>query len=146
MSGHFRKNEDPVFFVLHDGTKQGYLYPHSEDWEIIPAINVEEGDRFISKTANDEFYNTTFKADLQKLGITELVITGCATDFCVDATIKLALANDFNLTIISDAHTTADRPNLSAKQIIDYFNWMWYEMIPTKGNIKVVSFEEYLTT
>ena len=80
------------------------------------------------------------------LGIKELVVTGCATDFCVDTAIKSALTNDYNVTVISDAHTTADRPELSAKQVINHYNWIWSETMPTEGKIDVVSLDKYLNT
>ncbi len=69
--------------------------------------------------------------------MTELILTGCATDFCVDATLKSALASDYFITVVADGHTTADRPMISARQVIQYFNWLWSEMTPTRGGIKV---------
>lgn len=75
--------------------------------------------------------------------IKELVITGCATDFCVDATVKSALTNDYNLTIIADAHTTADRPHVSAEKLIAHHNWLWSELTPTEGRIVVSKSLDY---
>jgi nicotinamidase-related amidase len=74
----------------------------------------------------------------------ELVITGCATDFCVDATVKSALTKDFPVTVISNGHTTSDRPDLTAKQVVDHYNWIWQELSPTKSKIKVIDCNTYL--
>src|SRR5690606_17518339 len=94
--------------------------------------------------ANDSFYKTSLKEELVSLGIKDIIITGCATDFCVDATVKAALTNDFNITVIADGHTTADRPKLDAGAVIDYYNWLWSEMTPTDGKVKVINLDTYL--
>ena len=144
LSHKFRQDGDKVIFVQHDGTKERYCIPGTDDWEILPSLDMKSSDLIISKTANDSFYRTTLKDELSKSGINELIITGCATDFCVDSTIKSALINDFNIIVIKDGHTTADRPTLKAKQVIEHYNWIWSEMTPTKGNIKVMDFETYM--
>jgi Amidases related to nicotinamidase len=144
LSHKFRLAGDKVVFIQHNGTKEGFCIPNSVEWEIISSLDIKPDDLIISKTANDSFYRTTLKEELLKLEIHELIITGCATDFCVDSTIKSALVNDFNIIVIKDGHTTTDRPNLKAKQVIDHYNWIWSEMTPTKGRIKVIDFDNYL--
>jgi nicotinamidase-related amidase len=144
LSNKFRRVGDKVIFIQHDGSKEGFCIPNTEEWEILSSIDIKPDDLIISKTANDSFYRTTLKKELLKLGISELIITGCATDFCVDSTIKSALVNDFSITVIKDAHTTTDRPSLKAKQVIDHYNWIWSEMTPTKGRIKVIDLDNYL--
>lgn len=74
--------------------------------------------------------------------IDELLITGCATDFCVESTIQSALSKDYNITVVADGHTTGDRPHLKAEQVIEHYNWVWQNMIPTKGKIEVKTFKE----
>jgi nicotinamidase-related amidase len=144
LSDKFRVAGDKVIFIQHDGSKEGFCKPNTVEWEILSSLDFKRDDLIISKTANDSFYRTKLKEELLNLGISELIITGCATDFCVDSTIKSALVNDFNITVIKDAHTTADRPNLKAKQVIDHYNWIWSEMTPTKGRIKVIDLDKYL--
>ena len=144
LSERFRENGDLVIFVQHDGSKEGFCLPHTEEWELLPTLETKASDQFLFKTANDAFYRTTLKVDLMRNRIRELVVTGCATDFCVDSTVKSALVNDFNITVISNGHTAADRPTLTAKQVIDHYNWLWTEMTPTEGKIEVVGFEEYI--
>jgi nicotinamidase-related amidase len=144
LSHKFRLAGDKVIFIQHDGTKEGFCKPNTVEWEILSSLDIKSDDLIISKTANDSFYKTTLKEDLMNLGINEIIITGCATDFCVDSTIKSALVNDFNIIVIKDGHTTADRPNLDAKQVINHYNWIWSEMTPTNGRIKVIDFDNYL--
>ena len=143
LGGIFRSKGWPVIFIQHDGSKENEFIPGSEAWKLLPNLNVESGDDIVSKTANDAFYATDLEKKLKSAGVLEIVITGCATDFCVDTTVRAALTKDFNVAVISDGHTTADRPNLSAEQVIKHHNWIWENMSPTKGKISVVSYDKF---
>lgn len=143
LSGCFREKGNKVIHIQHDGTKDDFCMPGTEEWEIIDEINVEPNDIRINKFANDSFYKSELSDFLQKHEINDLVITGCATDFCVDSTIKSALTKEYKITVIADGHTTADRPNLKAKQVIDHYNWIWNDMIPVADKINIVKFEDY---
>ena len=141
LADKFRTSGNHVFYIQHDGTKNNDFIPSTEAWEILLELNVSKEDVFINKYANDVFYNSNLKSKLEAHHINELFITGCATDFCVEATIQSALAKDYNITVVKDAHTTGDRPHLSAEKIIEHYNWVWQNMIPTKGTIKVEEFD-----
>ncbi len=144
LAGMFRKAQQPVVLIQHDGTKEGICLPDTPEWEFLDSLDQKENDLVVSKTANDSFYKSKLSELLEQLNVKELVITGCATDFCVDATVKSALGRDFNITVIDDAHTTADRPGLSARQVIDHYNRTWQEMIPTNGRIASISTAKYM--
>lgn len=144
LASFFREKGDLVIFIQHDGSKDNFFRPGTDEWEIIPKLHKTSTDLVVSKTVNDSFYRSKLKEELTSRGIREITVCGCATDFCVDATIKSALVNDFDITVISDAHTTANRPNLNAKQLIDYFNWQWNDFFKTEGKISVVSLDEYI--
>lgn len=135
----FRKNKKPVIFIQHDGTKENYLHTGSEDWKILPGLYQDKYDLYVEKEANDSFYRTNMSILLGDYKITHLYVTGCATDFCVSATVHSALVNDFNLTIIEDCHTTADRPNIKAEENIKFHNWIWQNLTPTNGKIRIVN-------
>lgn len=144
LTEQFRVNGDKVIFIQHDGSKQNECLPGTEEWEILDSLNVMKDDIIISKTVNDSFYKSRLHETLTSLGIKDIVITGCATDFCVDATIKAALTQNYSITIISDGHTTADRSGISAQKLIDHYNWIWSELIPVNEKIQIVNFENYI--
>lgn len=139
LSGCFRKRKWPVIHIQHDGTSINAFLPGTGEWEILDEIHVEKSDLIVEKTANDAFYRTNLKETLDRLGVSELIITGCATDFCVESTVQSALTKDYGLTIVRDGHTTADRPHAAAKAVVDHYNWIWDNMIPTKGSIRVIT-------
>lgn len=140
----FRNRGDQVIFIQHDGSSEGFCIPGTDDFDILPSLSVNADDLLISKTANDSFYKTKLREQLDHSAIDELVVTGISTDFCIDATIKSAIAKDYSVTVISNAHTTDDKPHLKANQLIDHYNWVWTMMPPTKSHIKVIGFDEYI--
>jgi nicotinamidase-related amidase len=144
LSNYFRQNGDKVIFIQHDGTKDNSFLPGTPDWNILPALIRRPDDLVLGKTANDPFYNTDLENVLNKCKIKELFITGCATDFCVDAAVHSALNKDYNVVIVKDCHTTTNRPHLSAEKVIQHHNWVWENMIPTNGKIKLVSSKDLL--
>ena len=144
LSEQFRNSNSPVIFIQHDGSSMNEFIPNTTEWELLDEIKVKKSDIFIDKYANDVFYNSLLLSRIKELNIDDLYITGCATDFCVESTIQSALTKDFNIVVVKDCHTTGDRPHLKAEQVIEHYNWVWSNMIPTKGKIEVLSFEEVL--
>ena len=144
LSEHFRANNEPVIFIQHDGSRFDCYAPGTDEWEILPSLFRTETDIVVSKTANDSFYRSKLDAVLKKLEVSKLVITGCASDFCVDSTVRSALNHDYRVNVISDAHTTADRPHVNAESIINHYNWLWKELIPTEGIVNVLSTKTFL--
>lgn len=138
LATRFREHGYPVIYIQHNGSKQNCFVPNTIEWEILDELNIAESDLIVSKTANDSFYETDLEEKLKALNVNELVITGCATDFCVESTIQSALTKDFDITVVKDAHTTADRPHLSAEKVIEHYNWVWSDMIPILGKVEVV--------
>lgn len=134
----FREKNHPVIFIQHDGTKEGCFLPHSDDWELLPELITLPEDILVSKTANDSFYDSSLHEILLKNGVSEIFIAGCATDFCVDTTVKSALSKNFKVNVVEDGHTTACRPFADAQTVIKHYNWVWKDMSPTKFKLRVL--------
>lgn len=143
LSDVFRQRNWPVIHIQHEEPTGDFLRG-SPSWAISPMINVAEPEPVVSKSYCDAFIKTELLSMLTKQGVTELTITGCATDFCVDSTIKGAIAAGFNVVIPEDAHTTADRPHVSAQDLINHFNWNWANLIVGEQTIKVLPSRELI--
>ena len=137
----FRALNFPVIIIQHDGTGSGFFEKDTWEWENLDDLVIQPTDINIDKYANDVFYKSELQATLQQLEVNELFITGCATDFCVESTIQSALTKDYDINVVADGHTTGERPDLTAKQVIDHYNWVWQNMIPTQGKVEVVNTE-----
>jgi nicotinamidase-related amidase len=122
-----------VIFVQHDGEPRGEdVVPFSEGWQLHPGLVVLPGELVIRKRTCDAFYGTPLKAELEARGVTTLVLTGYATDFCVDATLRSAVSKDFNVVVVADAHTSTDNPVLKAELVRQHHNWAWANCISCK--------------
>ena len=119
----------PVVFFQHDGSIDDVLEPQTDGWQLLPQLHRQPHDHLIRKSACDAFYRTGLQPLLHSLGVSRLMISGCATDFCVDTTIRAAASLDYQLIAVQDAHTTADRPHMSASQIIEHHNFMWQNLL-----------------
>ncbi|MDG3085355.1 isochorismatase family protein [Vibrio hannami] len=145
VAKNFRDNDKAVIFIQHNGSKEGYFYPGTDDHKIHEGLYVDKKDLIVEKEANDAFYNTNLDSLLKEKNISNLYVSGYATDFCVNATVHSALVKDYNLIVVSDCHTTKDRPQMEAKNIIDYHNSIWGTLTPTKGKVTVKQHNEILT-
>lgn len=128
-----------VVFVQHTDGEEG-LARGSDAWRLLPALDRDPGDQTVEKTGCDSFLETRLDGLLRARGVTDLVIVGCATDFCVDTTVRSAAAQGYRVTVPADGHTTRDRPHLSAAQIIVHHNYMWADLLlPRRQRVRVIT-------
>jgi nicotinamidase-related amidase len=134
-----------VVFIQHTDANEG-LARGSKEWEVLPKLTKEPNDIVVEKTGCDSFLETPLDSILKRAGVTDLIIVGCATDFCVDTTVRSAPAHGYNTTVASDAHTTRDRPHLSAQQVIAHHNYVWADfLLPHGKKIRLVKTEALLS-
>lgn len=112
----------PIIYIQHDGGKGHPLEVGSEGWQIHPAIKPHEEDLIIRKRASDSFFETTLQRELEARGVEHLIVAGCMTEYCVDTTVRRAVSMGYDVTLVSDAHTTIDNKLLTAAQIIAHHN------------------------
>ena len=119
-----RATQTPIIYIQHDGPKGDSLEPGTAGWAIHPAIAPQEGEPIIHKRASDSFYDTILKRELEARGIQHLIVTGGATEWCVDTTIRRALVEGYDVLLVSDAHMTEDYDGavLTAAQRIAQLN------------------------
>jgi nicotinamidase-related amidase len=100
-----------VIYLRHAETSdQGPLQYGTPAWEIHPAIAPHADDVVLDKQWPDSFYRTTLGGELSARGVTHLVITGMATEQCVDMTSRGAWQRGYDVTVVADGHTTVDYP------------------------------------
>ena len=112
----------PIIHVQHDGPKGHEVELDSPGWQIHPAIAPAPGEPVVRKRASDSFFATTLQSELESRGIQHLVITGAMTEYCVDTTCRRAVSLGYDVTLVSDAHTTYDNDLLTAAEIIAHHN------------------------
>ncbi len=139
-----RFNGGRVIYIQHNGSEAEGLSQQSEGWKILAALDVQSADIVIGKTICDSFYDTELFSTLAQLAPKRVIVTGCATDFCVDTTIRSAVSHNLNVVVVSDGHTTADRSHLDAQSIIGHHNWMWSTLITPNAPVVLVTAADLL--
>jgi nicotinamidase-related amidase len=137
LAREVRTDGGAVIFVQHDGPPGDPHHPDEPGWRLLPALEVRPDDTVVHKRSCDAFLDTVLDEVLRENGIDRLIVTGCATDYCVDTTVRAALARGWPTVVPSDGHTTADRPHLSAIQIIAHHNAIWADFLAPKGPARV---------
>ncbi|WP_298091128.1 cysteine hydrolase family protein [uncultured Sphingomonas sp.] len=112
----------PVVLVQHDGDPGHRLEVATAGWQFRSEVAPGPETVIVHKRNCDAFHDTDLGERLATLGIDQLVIGGCMTQFCVDTTTRRAVSMGFNVLLLEDGHTTADLGPLTAEQIIDHHN------------------------
>ena len=99
-------------------------------------------DQFVRKTSCDAFLDTDLADKLAANNINRLIITGCATDFCVDTTVRSALARRFPTIVPTDGHTMADRPHLPALKVMEHHHAIWSDFLSPVGPARLMRCHE----
>ena len=98
-----RAQQVPVIWVQHAGDE---LVHGSAEWQWVPELVPADGELRIHKHFNSAFEQTGLDAELERLGAARIVLAGASTNWCIRATAYAALERGYDLTLVSDAHTT----------------------------------------
>jgi nicotinamidase-related amidase len=106
----------PVVLIQHE-EDAGPLRCGTEGWQLDARLMVRPEDIRVRKTATDSFHRTELHELLQSRGVSDLVVCGLQSEFCVDSTVRGALAHGYPVTLVADGHSTLDNGILSAARI-----------------------------
>jgi nicotinamidase-related amidase len=107
-----------VFFVQHDGGEQHPFHPGKPGFPFHENLTPRPGDDVTVKTRSSAFHGTDFDAKLKRAGIDHLIVTGMQSEYCVDSVIRGAVERGYQVTFVSDGHSTFDSKFAKAKDII----------------------------
>lgn len=127
-----------VVFIQHESTA-GYLERNTPGWRLATGLTVQPGDLTIPKTTPDSFLRTSLEAVLRAHAVERLIVCGMHTEFCVDTTVRRALALGYPVTLIDDAHTSAGNTVLTPEQVIQHHNVTLTEVTSFGPRVTAVS-------
>ena len=78
------------------------LAPDNELMQVYPGLEPESGDFIIPKHRGSAFEGTDFQLLLRSLQRETIVLVGCSTDWCVEATAWDATNKDFYVVVVDD--------------------------------------------
>ncbi|MBJ3814748.1 isochorismatase family protein [Shimwellia pseudoproteus] len=113
---------EQTIFIQHS---EGEMVPGSTAFALAPGIHQPDNALYVTKTACDAFWQTALAQVLAGIGQRAFIICGCATDYCLDTTIKVGASLGYRITVAADAHTTADREAVSGAALIAHHNQVW---------------------
>lgn len=122
----------PVVWIQHSDHE---LKPGTPQWEWVSELQPMDGEARVQKAYNSAFEDTQLLAILDARGVSRVFLAGAATNWCIRATAYAALDRGFDVTLLSDAHTTESielGPGrvLEARSLIDDLNiamqWLSY--------------------
>lgn len=96
------------------------------EWELAAPLERRDDEPLVRKTYRDAFADTDLQAILDVLAVTRLVVAGAQSDYCVRTTTQRAAAAGYDVTLVSDAHTTTDTEwdgvAITGEQIVAHTN------------------------
>ncbi|MGA2803133.1 MAG: cysteine hydrolase family protein [Acidimicrobiales bacterium] len=115
-----------IVFIQHGEADDPELVPGSPGWQLIGTLDRREGDTVVPKSYRDSFAETGLAAELARTGAQRLVLTGAQSDFCVQTAALSALVRGYDVTLVSDAHTTTPavlpEGELGAEAVVAFVN------------------------
>ena len=122
-----RQNNKEVIFVQHDDGPGSGFSIGDEDYEIFEEVLPKDNEKIFTKTVNSALHPSTGLLEyLQDKGEKTLMIVGLQTNFCVDATIRTAFDNGFEVLVPEYTNSTFDNVYMNNEACYHYYNeFMW---------------------
>ena len=121
-----RENAIEVIYVQHDDGPGTGFSVGDEEYEIYDKIKPLEQEKIYRKTVNSCFGNSDLKDYLKQSGEDTLIIIGLQTDFCIDASVKSAFENGYNVIVPQGANSTFDNEYMDKEKSYKYYNeFIW---------------------
>jgi len=120
-----RASGTPVIWVAHS---EEQMPIGSDAWQYVPELVRLEGEPLVHKLYGDSFEATDLEEALAAAKVGQLVVVGAQTDACIRSTIHGAFTRGYDVTLVSDAHTTEDMSEWGAPPpdvIIKHTNMYW---------------------
>jgi ureidoacrylate peracid hydrolase len=88
--------------VAPDGSAGRILVRGTWNTQILDRLAPEPGDAVVSKHRYSGFFETELDDVLHGLGVKYLLVTGCTTSVCVEATVRDAMYRDYTCIVLAD--------------------------------------------
>jgi nicotinamidase-related amidase len=87
-----------------------------------------DGEPVVHKTYGDSFEDTDLEAVLAERSVGRIVVAGAQTDACIRSTLHGGFTRGYDVTLVTDAHTTEDMSQWGApppEQVVEHTNLYW---------------------
>ena len=111
----------PVLFIQQEA-EETELAHGSAGWQLAEGLKVEAGDLRVPKTTPDAFLHTNLQELLEARHVRQVVVCGLHTEFCIDTSVRRALALGYPVTLVADGHSSMGNAVLTPQQVIAHHN------------------------
>lgn len=115
----------------------GHCFEGSWDAKIIDELAPEDNDYIVKKHRFSGFYNTQLEDVLRSLDVNILVVTGIATNVCVESTVRDAFYRDYNVFVPKE--TTASFTEDLEKGSFANFNFAFARVLSQDDMINLIN-------
>ena len=95
----------PVVWIQHNDVE---IIKGSQGWQIVDELQPAQNEPRIDKSFRSSFEGTSLEATLEELSVGHVYLCGMQTNICVRNTFHSALQSGYDVTVLTDAHTTTD--------------------------------------
>jgi nicotinamidase-related amidase len=95
----------PIVWVQHNEPEMPI---DSGFWQLVPELKIGLNEPLVHKQFRSSFEDTDLEVKLAQLQANHLIVIGAQTNNCIRSTVYSALEKGYDVTLISDAHTTSD--------------------------------------
>ena len=121
-----REAGTPVVWVQHN---DGGMPRGSDGWGLVDELSPADGEPIVDKQFGDSFEATDLEDRLGEGEIGSLIVCGAQTDACIRSTLHGGLTRGYDMTLVSDGHTTEDMREwgspIGVEDAIAYTNLYW---------------------
>ncbi|WP_462409884.1 cysteine hydrolase family protein [Neobacillus sp. Marseille-QA0830] len=118
-----RDSNKEVIYVRHDDGIGEELEYGTDGWQVYSEIAPNKNEKVFEKKYNSAFFKTGLKGYLETKKIDTIILTGLQTEYCIDATLKSAFDNGYNVIIPEQTNTTFDNEYLSGQKLYEFYNY-----------------------
>ncbi len=98
-----RNRGEPALRIGDQGPMGRLLVRGEPGCEIVAELAPLAGETVIDKPGKGAFYATHLQAELQRMGITQLVLAGVTTEVCVQSTMREANDRGYDCLVVEEA-------------------------------------------
>lgn len=121
-----RKKKLSVIYVRHYGGIRDELEYNTAGWQIFSEIAPLQSEIIFDKSYNSAFRQTGLQKHLNSIKAKNIILVGLMTEYCIDATCKVAFELGYDVTIPEGATSTVDNDFASGKALTEYHeNKIW---------------------
>ncbi|MFM5905664.1 MAG: isochorismatase family protein [Micrococcales bacterium] len=133
----------PVIWVQHSEEEMPI---DSDGWQIVPELEPKPEEQIIRKIYRSSFEDTNLEEVLAQANVGHLLVCGAESNNCLRHTSHTALERGYDVTLISDAHTTTgwewNGLVVDAARVIDEQNGNFYSYQLPGRTAKAVPLEK----